>query len=280
MNMLEHALAYARMGWRVFPCFSVTLDGKCMCGRANCTEKDIGKHPITKHGFLDASADEKVIMQWWRKSSANIGIATGKGSNLFVLDVDGEVGKQTLAQWTQENEPLPLTPLVQTGRGMQYFFQHVPGMSINADATAKIDYRGEGGYVIAPPSRHRNGNTYTWLVPMETPLAEAPAWLVQKLKEQKAKPTAKPTVATAKPSMVLHVEVEDLQSHAGAGEGERNATLCRLVGIALAVPGYRPGDVPVANRLEAGAVRGRSGWGVDPAAAPALGPGAANPRPG
>src|SRR5688572_33286771 len=84
--MIEHALAYAGLGWRVFPCHYPLEGGQCSCGTRDC--RDNGKHPITEHGFKDASCDEASVRAWWTKfPNANIGVATGQG--LAALDFDG-----------------------------------------------------------------------------------------------------------------------------------------------------------------------------------------------
>jgi hypothetical protein len=70
--MLHHAIALATRGMAVFPCLPRS------------------KQPATPHGFKDATTDPAIIEQWWRTDlSYNVGIATGKASNVFVIDVDG-----------------------------------------------------------------------------------------------------------------------------------------------------------------------------------------------
>ena len=82
--MLEAALAYGRMKWRIFPCHSI-VNGACSCGKASCNSP--GKHPRTKGGFKDATDDEAQIRRWWgRWPEANIALATGSG--LAVIDLD------------------------------------------------------------------------------------------------------------------------------------------------------------------------------------------------
>src|SRR5262245_43018476 len=81
------ALEYARRGLPVFPIHTIR-DGRCSCGKQHCD--DVGKHPMTNHGFKDASTDPVVIEQLFRgRSDANIGAATGPASDVWVLDEDG-----------------------------------------------------------------------------------------------------------------------------------------------------------------------------------------------
>jgi hypothetical protein len=132
----------------------------------------------------------------------------------------------------------PPTPTVRTGGGGRQFFFRYPagsGLTIGTGVRPGIDFRGEGGYVVAPPSLHRSGRRYEWLLPMDTPLPEARAWLVALLIEGKV------TAQRSQPpcrrrGMVLTVQAEplDLVSSDGMGEGQRNATLCRLAGVHLA----------------------------------------------
>jgi hypothetical protein len=182
--LLDAALAYAARGWRVFPCHTPTTTG-CSCHKKDC--KDIGKHPRTYHGLKDATTDEATIQRWWKMwPQANIGIATGTGSGLVVLDHDSykEGGDTSLEELEQSYSALPGTVQQLTGGGgVQYFFQH-PGTRVkNGVQTlgAGLDIRGDGGYVIVPPSLHVSGKRYIWEVvhePEDTPLASMPEWLL------------------------------------------------------------------------------------------------------
>ena len=126
----------------------------------------------------------------YRYSSYNIGIATGSVSNCFVLDIDGEQGCETLVQIIAQHDALPSTPTVKTGKGQHYYFRYpagyevrnLAGRSVHGEFLPGIDVRGDGGYVVAPPSIHPNGAIYEWLVtPWQTSLADAPAWLLNLL---------------------------------------------------------------------------------------------------
>ena len=92
--LLKAALGYAAKGWLVLPIHTPTGSG-CSCPKHYCTS--IGKHPRNHNGLTGASTDEKKIRGWWaRWPHANVGIATGVGSGIFVLDVDGDVGQGSL----------------------------------------------------------------------------------------------------------------------------------------------------------------------------------------
>jgi len=156
MTVLEHALRYARRGWRVFPIWPIR-NGRCACGTA--CGRDGGKHPIGRlapHGVHDATTAEATITRWWTDTpDANIGIATGAVSGLVVLDVDGEDGEASLAALEREHGPLPATPTVLTGKGRHLYFTY-PGVPVpnRVRVAPGLDVRGDGGYVVAPPSTH------------------------------------------------------------------------------------------------------------------------------
>jgi putative DNA primase/helicase len=116
----NQALRFARHGWRVLPLYA-TSDGKCECA-AEQSCKHAGKHPRTRNGVKDATTDRTIIKAWWRRwPDANIGIATGPTSGIFVLDVDGNAGKASLAELQAEHGRLPKTVTVKTGKGRHLF---------------------------------------------------------------------------------------------------------------------------------------------------------------
>jgi hypothetical protein len=104
------------------------------------------------HGFHDASTDPRKIHAWWNRwPGANIGMPTGKRSGVFVLDVD-DLG--ALAELEAEIGKLPATWTVRTpSGGLHLYFRHVEGVTNSPGALPDgIDVRGEGGYVLVPPS--------------------------------------------------------------------------------------------------------------------------------
>src|SRR5262245_28496428 len=106
--LLEAALAYARAGWRILPLHTVA-NGSCTCGKTECARE--GKHPLTRHGVHDATLDEATIRRWWTEApSANVGIATGAESGIFVVGPDGPAGIEALAELGRPHPLLPPTP--------------------------------------------------------------------------------------------------------------------------------------------------------------------------
>jgi hypothetical protein len=97
-----------------------------------------------------------------RGPDANVGVVTGAVSGVVVLDADGPEG---LASLKALNTPAT-TWLARTGKGLHQWFAH-PGVAIGNRAGLRphLDVRGDGGYVIAPPSLHASGRRYEWLMP-------------------------------------------------------------------------------------------------------------------
>jgi len=175
-DVLAAALVYAGLNWPVFPLYEVDENGRCACSVTTC--KNPGKHPRTAHGVKDATIEPTKIRQWWRQwPRANIGFATGSSSALLVIDQDGPQGALTL-----KARALPRTPTVRTGRlGGRHLYFRLSGQQVpnRVKFAPGLDLRAEGGYVIAPPSRHVSGAVYEWITFPDTPLAAAPAWLLE-----------------------------------------------------------------------------------------------------
>jgi hypothetical protein len=141
-----------------------------------------GKRPLTYNGFWDASADPRRVESWWsRWPAANLGVPTGERSGLLVLDVDpASGGPESLAALERVHGPLPRTAKARTGGGgMHVFFVYPVGEEVRNSAGKLgpgLDVRGEGGYVVVPPSRTRGD--YEWID--RSPLAGA-SWLIERL---------------------------------------------------------------------------------------------------
>jgi Bifunctional DNA primase/polymerase, N-terminal len=117
---------------------------------------------------------------------ANIGLLTGIAFD--VLDIDGPEGKASLGRHLTSNRYRPTGPVVSTGGGGLHLYFQPTGEGNRAQMLTKVDYRGIGGQVIAPPSIHPNGTAYRWLVAHgpEQPLPEAPDWLQALLRQTSA----------------------------------------------------------------------------------------------
>lgn len=185
MDTTQFARWYARRGIHVFPCHTIE-DGACTCRNPSCSSP--GKHPIgsiVPHGVSDATGDRDVIAEWWALfPDANIGVATGERSGLTVVDIDpGKGGEESWHNLVETHGDVPDTWWVITGSGGLHIYFRDAGLRNSASLVGPgIDVRGDGGYVVAPPSLHACGGTYEWgeaLGPgaIAEP-ADMPAWLV------------------------------------------------------------------------------------------------------
>lgn len=164
-KMIQEALSLARKGFRVFPVYEPSAKG-CSCKQGeNCS--NAGKHPRVSEWQKVATTDEKQIKVWWQKwQAANIGIATGKGSNVIVLDVDANKGGNESFQELFKDSDFPETLTAQTGNGYHLFFQTVGDIDVKNSVVKLgegLDIRGENGFVVAAPSLHRTGKRYLWM---------------------------------------------------------------------------------------------------------------------
>lgn len=210
------AAAYAALGWPTFPLYAPG-SGPSGCDCQKACGKDAAKHPRTIHGLSDASTDPDVIARWWRMwRDANIGIATGARAGILVLDVDPKNGGDaSLSELLGRHGPFPATPCVHTGGGgLHYYFAHPGGVVPNSAGRIApgIDIRGDGGYVVAPPSQHISGQTYTWAE--ACPATPPPMWLSGKIRNRGPEPQ-RPRI---------HVETV----LAGLPAGERDDGIFRL----------------------------------------------------
>lgn len=232
-------------------------------------------------GLYAATTDADTIRRWWTKEpKANIGIRCGDGLLVVDIDVpnaeiDGKTadGEATLALLEAENDELPKTPRQSTGeakqadgsmrRGRQYVFS-VEGEVRNSASKLGpgIDTRGDGGYIVAAPSVHPSGIEYAWdadAKPTKTPLAPAPAWLLEKLAAAKQlseveRPAAaappRPTVvngATGPERWVQAALDGEYERAAKAPKGRRNHELNTAA--------FKLGQLVGGNQLDEGAAR-------------------------
>lgn len=165
-DLLRWALHYARLGWRIVPTHYATPTG-CSCKKGSkCPESDKGKHPALVRWQKYATASPREVERWWtgRFRGYNIGLLTGPESGVIVLDVDDEEGAYLVAERGISPGPVSLTGRA-NGQGRHYFLQH-PGYAIPTKTKPfpGVDIRGDGGFVVLPPSLHWTGNYYKWEV--------------------------------------------------------------------------------------------------------------------
>lgn len=194
-QLLESALAYASRGWRIIPLHHIGADGACSCGKGGCKP---GKHPWLAKWQHRATTDEPTIRGWWRQwPEANIGVRTGPGSDLLVLDPEHE-GLADFARLQQQLGELPRSPRVDSGGGGMHYYSLWPsvaqaklaGVSMlkrihDLPIDVSVDHQ-----VVAAPSITDKGQ-YRWRIhPDEAPLAELPPrwveWVIDGIRKSKS----------------------------------------------------------------------------------------------
>lgn len=171
------------------------------------------KSPYTPRGFKDATTDPgRVTALFTQYRAEKIGLPTGSRSDVFIVDVDR---LEALGELPQE---LPETFTVRTpSRGIHFYFNHVEGLT-NRTGTLPdgVDIRGEGGYVIVPPSEG-----YT--IERHAPIADAPEWLLDLLKDKPRRVPSGPGRSQTETSIP-----DDIGGP--IHEGSRDETLTRIAG--------------------------------------------------
>jgi hypothetical protein len=189
-QLLDHALEYARRRWLIYPVWSVIPDGDgrwiCACPKGSRCES-AGKHPRPlpgfMHGFKDATEEEPKIREWLSNHpDSNIGLATGLGSGVVVLDIDPRNGgAQRLVDLQLKHEQLPATVTALTGGGGQHFFFRYPGGKLrSANLGGGVELKADNACVTLPPSLHVSGRRYAWApdhAPEEIEFAVLPSWV-------------------------------------------------------------------------------------------------------
>lgn len=231
-NLLSSALMYASGNFPVFPLHAPLKKGLCDCW-AGIECDSPAKHPRTPNGFKDASCDELTVRRWWKDAPrANIGLSIPSG--YVVLDVDGQEGLDALQEAGYDLSEI--TPTASTGKGWHYWYKTETDLPPRAHMLPKVDLRGPGSYVVAPPSLHATGRQYRWIHgPENVEFQPAPDWLVELAK--------RPASAGANGSVNGHIDVAAVLS--GIPEGRRDMELFR------AASKMRYADMPYEWALQA-----------------------------
>lgn len=204
-TLYKAATIYANRGWSVIP-----------------IEQGTKKARVNWQGYQTWRPNDKLIRDWWmtRWPGDGIGIVCGEISGVVVVDIDNpELAQADITA----NGGLPATPTVRTAKGKHYYFKW-PGFVINGKLPWG-DLKGQGGYVLAPPSIHPvTKQPYEWEVsPRDTPLAPLPEWIV-KLCRTHRMATAQ-TEGEQDGGIAIAPPVEQR-----IGPGERNQTLASIAG--------------------------------------------------
>jgi hypothetical protein len=170
----------------------------------------------------------------------NLGIATGSG--IMALDIDGDAGEESYETLSRCHGPLPKTTTSWTGGGgFHSLFRVDRPIPNRVGILPGIDIRGDGGYIVAPPSLHPNGKAYSWLNPPGDGIAPLPKWLLKLIERPNG---SKAQVERVSPSTGrvgdLTAIVEDLaRRFPVSGIGERHGQMVGAIGR-LAGRGYEP----------------------------------------
>lgn len=235
-EVLKAALDYAAHGWQVFPI------------------KPQAKEPATRRGFYDATTNPATLRRWFAQGYPyNIAVRTGLISGIFILDIDGDHGASNLCALVAKHRAIPQTRISTTGKGHHLWFRAEIEIPCSTGKIAPgIDVRGDGGYVVVPPSVHPSGAIYAWA--NNLPPAEAPDWLIRAAQQPKPVPISERALASVQPLIrtargaygqaALDREIDALSK---APKGSRNA--------ALNVVTFRLYQLVAGGELEGGEVK-------------------------
>jgi Bifunctional DNA primase/polymerase, N-terminal len=216
------------------------LAGPAVWRRCSCRDPGCGqpaKHPLgslVSHGVKDATTNRARVLAWWTSHpQANIGLACGH--TFDVLDVDGPTGAAAIRALAATHGLQSSGPLVRTGGDGWHYYLAPTGLgNVRPADLPHVDWRGRGGYVVAPPSRHASGHPYQWAVgrELDLPVAEAPPVLLERLERRPplrpAGPVEPPAVAHGSGSGGRYARAalaEELARVATAPVGQRNRQL-------------------------------------------------------
>jgi hypothetical protein len=208
MTPAEAMIAFAERGWSVLPL--VTR----------------GKVPLLDHGVRETSSRLEWARIWAaRWPSCNFGVATGRASGAWVLDVDGAAGETSLEALEAEHGALPATTTVRTGRG-RHLYWALAEIRSRIRFRPGLDTRAADSYVVGPCSVHETGSIYE-LVDSRPPVA-APEWLLSLIAPAPTAPLLR------LPPLAAQARSERYGAAAVARECER---------VARTVPGQRNGQL-------------------------------------
>jgi hypothetical protein len=268
----EAALRYVEQGGAIAPLHRID-SGLCTCGNPDVehTRRQGGKHPIHANWQIAALRDAAAVAAYWTAHPrANVGLATGAPSGVWVLDVDPEHGGDVALQALIETYgPLPPTRKHQTGSGGCHFLWRMPAdfelTNRRGQLPVGLDVRGTGGQIVMPPSVSGKGG---YFVLSDAEPVDAPAWLLDLIRPAPYGDTGPVTLECSNnPRGFLNGGIDATRAHAyavramaercaelaRAPEGMRNetafSTACRLWELVNA--GWVPADGAHARYVEA-----------------------------
>ncbi|MGP5386948.1 bifunctional DNA primase/polymerase [Brachybacterium tyrofermentans] len=226
----QAAMVFARAGVPVFPCAPE------------------GKQPITRRGFHDATTDPAQVEAWWRRfPAANIGMPTGRASGVSAVDVDvhGVNGYEAIRRARRAGLVSGWEAMVRSPTGgLHIYYPASDGEQPSWQAgTAGVDFRGDRGYIIVPPSRRPIDGETVLYRPTSFAPTEGRALDAQRLREFLTPPRPRRPVAPTRERAAP--DASRLASWLGTQSTDRNVKLfwaaCRLA----------EGNVPETEALDA-----------------------------
>lgn len=226
---------YLKLGWKLVPLHHAREDGSCTCEPRPDGKPchSTGKHPRVKDWpsrALDSVGAVAEAQSRW--PGCNLGIATGGTSGIVVVDIDPKNGGDvSLKRFMADHGRLPATAMQRTPSGGWHLVFRAPAHPVSNAPLGReypgIDIRGDGGQIVAAPSRTPSG-VYSWLrSPMDAPLAELPASVLERLQRGPARPAASmPAQDTGRgyfppaPPAVLEAARAALERHGPAIDGQ------------------------------------------------------------
>lgn len=269
-NLSEAALYYAQHGFPVFPCGP-------------------DKRPLTAHGFKDATTGVTQIKKWWHDHpNALIGMPTGERTGIDVLDIDDPQKFEA-----ECNLDFSGHTVVKTRKGFHVWFERDPSQPLKSRVRpmTAADTRGDGGYVIVPPSRHDNGEYY---FEHSGPLKPMPQELLKIVVKQPKKKAEKQDKSNAlsycsmygakalrsecavirsaqdgRQEFTLNAAALKIGSLVAGGELDRRIAHDELLSAAMQMKDFDPGKPWTEDQLKAKIERGLDHGARNPRTAPA-----------
>jgi len=241
------AETYAALGFPVVAMHTTRPGGGCTCAGPGCRYP--GKHPRLTGWPRQASTAPATVRGWWRRRpDANVGLATGR--RFDVLDLDGSQGVEALRAALSIAPHQHPGPVARTGGDGWHLLYAPTGLGNRVGLLPGVDWRGSGGLIVAPPSRHASGRSYAWVHPLTVTLPEVPAGLWRLLAPPPATRTTLPPAATPTGrarGYAAAALARERAAVASAQEGTCNHTLNRAA--------FNLGQLVAAGLLDADHVR-------------------------
>jgi putative DNA primase/helicase len=160
--LLSTAMNYLDWDFYLLPIWGIDKNGACQCGQS-CTRA--GKHPLgclVRHGLSDATDDGVLVRRWFQAyPEANLAVRTGLISGIVVVDIDPRHGGSIELARDEFGLPVDTFTVKTGGDGWHLYYQIRDRRVIRGHKLHPgIEVKGEGGYVLLPPSRHKSGKLY------------------------------------------------------------------------------------------------------------------------